>query len=76
MSGVGTGNLGTPFKPSTIDNQPTSMVYNYIIDNQPTNQMPTETTIILAVIGMLGLFSTATVFQRANRISSRYYKNK
>ena len=35
--------------------------------------MPTETTIILAVIGMLGLFATATVFQRANRVSSRYY---
>ena len=35
--------------------------------------MPTETTIILAVIGMLGLFATATVYQRANRISSRYY---
>ncbi len=35
--------------------------------------MPTETTIILAIIGMLGLFATATVYQRANRISSRYY---
>ena len=35
--------------------------------------MPTETTIILAIIGMIGLFSTATVYQRANRISSRYY---
>ena len=35
--------------------------------------MPTETTIILAVIGMMGLFATATVYQRANRISSRYY---
>ena len=36
--------------------------------------MPTETTIILAVIGMLGLFATATVWQRANRITYRYYK--
>jgi hypothetical protein len=36
--------------------------------------MPTETTIILAIIGMLGLFATATVYQRANRISSHYYK--
>ena len=36
--------------------------------------MPTETTIILAVIGMLGLFATATVFQRANRVSSNYYR--
>ena len=35
--------------------------------------MPTETTIILAVIGMLGLFATATVWQRANRITSKYY---
>ena len=38
--------------------------------------MPTETTIILAIIGMLGLFATATVYQRANRISSRYYGKK
>lgn len=38
--------------------------------------MPTETTIILAVIGMVGLFSTATVYQRANRITSRYYDTK
>ena len=36
--------------------------------------MPTETTIILAIIGMIGLFATATVYQRANRISQRYYK--
>jgi hypothetical protein len=36
--------------------------------------MPNEQTIILAVIGMVGLFATATVYQRANRISSRYYK--
>ena len=36
----------------------------------------TETTIILAVIGMIGLFATATTFQRANRITSRYYSNK
>jgi len=35
-----------------------------------------ETTIILAVIGMVGLFATATVYQRANRITSRYYANK
>ena len=38
--------------------------------------MPTETTIILAVVGMLGLFATATVFQRSNRITSRYYGKK
>ena len=33
-----------------------------------------ETNIILAIIGMIGLFSTATIYQRANRITSRYYK--
>ena len=38
--------------------------------------MPTETTIILAIIGMIGLFATATVYQRANRISSKYYATK
>jgi len=36
--------------------------------------MMTETTIILAVIGMIGLFATATIYQRANRITNRYYK--
>ena len=36
--------------------------------------MPTETTIILAIIGMVGLFSTATIYQHANRVSSNYYK--
>ncbi len=35
--------------------------------------MPTETTIILAIIGMMGLFATATVYQRSNRITARYY---
>ena len=35
-----------------------------------------ESNIILAVIGMLGLFSAATVYQRANRITSKYYSNK
>ena len=34
----------------------------------------TETNIILAIIGMVGLFSTAVIWQRANRISSRYYQ--
>lgn len=33
-----------------------------------------EQTIILAIVGMVGLFSTAIIWQRANRISSRYYK--
>ena len=40
------------------------------------NPMPTEATIILAIIGMVGLFTTATVYQRANRLSSRYYNQK
>ena len=38
--------------------------------------MSTETNIILAVIGMIGLFATATIYQRANRITSRYYSKK
>ena len=32
-----------------------------------------ESTIILAIIGMVGLFATATVYQRSNRITSKYY---
>ena len=40
---------------------------------QSPQHMPTETTIILAIIGMIGLFATATVYQRSNRITSRYY---
>ena len=32
-----------------------------------------ESTIILAIIGMVGLFSTAMVYQRANRNASIYY---
>ena len=35
--------------------------------------MITESTIIFAIIGMLGLFSTALVYQRSNRITSTYY---
>lgn len=38
--------------------------------------MITESTIILAIIGMVGLFATATVFQRANRLSGKYYASK
>ena len=38
--------------------------------------MITESTIILAIIGMVGLFSTAIIWQRANRISYRYYNDK
>lgn len=32
-----------------------------------------ESTIILACIGMVGLFSTAIIWQRSNRITSKYY---
>ena len=37
-------------------------------------KLMTEQNIILAVIGMIGLFATATIWQRANRITDRYYK--
>jgi len=33
-----------------------------------------EQTIILAIVGMIGLFSTAIIWQRANRITSNYYR--
>ena len=32
-----------------------------------------ESTIILAIIGMVGLFATAITWQRANRITGTYY---
>ena len=32
-----------------------------------------ESNIIFAIIGMVGLFSTAVIWQRANRITGRYY---
>ena len=32
-----------------------------------------ESTTILAVVGMVGLFSTAIIWQRANRITTKYY---
>ena len=35
-----------------------------------------ESTIILAIIGMAGLFSSALIYQRANRITSKYYGAK
>jgi hypothetical protein len=38
--------------------------------------MITESTIIFAIIGMLGLFTSALVYQRTNRITSRYYASK
>ena len=43
--------------------------------------MFTESTILLSIVGMVGLFSTAIIWQRANslfasdqRITSNYYK--
>jgi len=38
--------------------------------------IPSESTIILAIVGMIGIFSTAVIYQRSNRITSRYYSNK
>ena len=38
--------------------------------------VPSESTIILAIVGMVGLFSTAIIWQRANRITSKYYGGK
>lgn len=35
-----------------------------------------ESTIILAIVGMVGLFSTAIIWQRANRITTKYYNAK
>lgn len=35
--------------------------------------MYTEQAIIAAIIGMVGLFSTAFVWQRANKITYKYY---
>ena len=35
-----------------------------------------ESTIILAVVGMVGLFASAITWQRANRITFKYYGNK
>ena len=36
----------------------------------------TATNIIFAVIGMVGLFSTAIIWQRANRITTKYYQGR
>ena len=35
-----------------------------------------ESNIILAVVGMVGLFASAIIWQRANRITSKYYGKK
>ena len=38
--------------------------------------MFSESTILLSIVGMVGLFSTAIIWQRSNRITSKYYNNK
>ena len=35
-----------------------------------------ETNIIYAIIGSVGVLSTLVIWMRANAITSRYYKNK
>ena len=35
-----------------------------------------EANIILAIIGMVGLFSTAVIWQRANKITYKYYDRR
>ena len=35
-----------------------------------------ESNIILAIVGMVGLFASAITWQRANRITSKYYSKK
>lgn len=35
-----------------------------------------ESSIILAIVGMIGLFSTALIWQRANKLSHSYYKSR
>ena len=36
----------------------------------------TESNIIFAVIGMIGIMSTLIIWRRANSITQRYYNNK
>ena len=38
--------------------------------------IPTETNIIYAVIGSVGVLATITIWLRANSITSKYYNNK
>ncbi len=44
------------------------------LDAITNSLMINESTIILAIIGMLGLFTSALVYQRSNAIASRYIK--
>ena len=38
--------------------------------------IPTETNIIYAIIGSIGILSTVTIWLRANTITKRYYSKK
>ena len=38
--------------------------------------IPTESTIIYAIIGSIGIIATVTIWLRANSITSRYYNKK
>ena len=38
--------------------------------------IPTETNIIYAIIGSIGVLATVTIWLRANSITSRYYSKK
>ena len=38
--------------------------------------IPTETNIIYAIIGSVGILSTVTIWLRANTITSNYYNKK
>ena len=38
--------------------------------------IPTETNIIYAIIGSIGIIATVTIWLRANSITSKYYNNK
>ena len=38
--------------------------------------IPTETNIIYAIIGSVGILATVTIWLRANTITKRYYSKK
>ena len=38
--------------------------------------IPSESTIILAIVGMIGIFSTAIIYQRANKLAHRYLTSR
>lgn len=51
-----------------------NVLITYLMLTLTSTMIWSESTIILAIVGMVGLFASAVVYQRANRISSRYYK--